>query len=104
MFQLTFALQSASGIANLIFPLLLLAFFYFFFMRPQMTKQKEQASFIGSIQKGDEVVTSSGIIGRINKIDANEYTLELEKGVFVRVIPQAISKEMTDLYRANQKA
>jgi preprotein translocase subunit YajC len=93
-------LQGSTTIMNLIFPLFLLGLMYFFFIRPQSKKQKEQVEFSTGLQKGDEVVTASGIIGKINKIDPYEVTLELDSKTFVRVVPEAISKEMTDRFKA----
>ena len=79
------------------FPLILVIFIiYFFFIRPQAKKQKEQNAFIKAMQKGDEVVTSSGIIGKINKLEENAVTLQVDSKTFIRVIPTSISKEMTD--------
>jgi preprotein translocase subunit YajC len=96
--------SSASGLMNLLFPIAILGIFYFFMVRPQIKKQKEQAAFTSSITKGEEVVTASGIIGRINKIDVNEVTLELDSKTFIRVVPSAISREMTEAYRTAAKA
>lgn len=98
-----FQLQSSGSGLSLIFPLLILAFFYFFMIRPGIKKQKEQKSFEEQIKKGDEVVTASGIIGSINKIDEKTYTLELDNKTYVRVVKSAVSKEMTDQYN-NPKA
>lgn len=96
---LTFVLQStASSAYSFIFPALMLAFFYFFFIRPQIKKQKEQTAFSSELKKGDEVVTASGIIGHINKIEEQVVTLELDSKTFIRVVPSAISKEMTDMF------
>ena len=96
---LTFVLQSSSSNAlGFIFPALMLAFFYFFFIRPQVKKTKEQGVFTAELKKGDEVVTASGIIGHINKIEEHSITLELDSKTFIKVVPSAISKEMTDQY------
>ncbi len=70
--------------------------FYFFFMRPQQKKQKAQNQFMQDISKGDEVVTASGIIGKINKIEDNTVTLQIDQKTFIRVTRSSISKEMTD--------
>ena len=79
------------------FPLILVIFIiYFFFIRPQAKKQKEQNAFIKAMQKGDEVVTSSGIIGKINKMEEDAVTIQVDPKTFIRVIPTSISKEMTD--------
>lgn len=73
--------------------------FYLFFIRPQVKKQKEQQSFSDSLEKGQEVVTSSGIIGRINKIDEHDVTLQLENKTFIKVTKASISSEMTQQYK-----
>ncbi len=80
--------------------LMILVVFYFFMIRPQMTKQKEQAAFADSLEKGKEVVTASGIIAKINKIDGGIVTLEVANGTFIRVVKSAISKEMTEAFAA----
>lgn len=99
-----FILQSAGGSAlSWVFPALMLAFFYFFFIRPQMKKQKDQVAFSTGLKKGDEVVTSSGIIGQINKIEDNVVTLELDSKTYIRVVAAAVSKEMTDQYKGKPK-
>jgi len=92
-------LQAAGGpgqYMNLIFFALIFVVFYFFLIRPQAKKQKEQAKFVGGMEKGDEVVTSSGIIGRINKLEDDIVTLEVANKVFIRVLRSAVSKEMTE--------
>ena len=80
--------------------LMILVVFYFFMIRPQMTKQKEQAAFADGLEKGKEVVTASGIIAKINKIDGGIVTLEVANGTFIRVVKTAISKEMTEAFAA----
>lgn len=77
---------------------------YFFFIRPQAKKQKQQSQFIQDLKKGDEVVMGSGIIGRINKIDDHEVSLQLDQKTFIRVVKAAISKEMTDTYQKPEEA
>jgi preprotein translocase subunit YajC len=103
LFTLVFLQSGSSMFSSILFPALMLAFFYFFFIRPQMKKQKEQNAFSSSLKKGDEVVTTSGIIGQINKIEDNAITLEVENKMYIKVVPGAISKEMTDQFRGSQK-
>ncbi len=84
---------------ELVSPIFLLLFFaivYFFMIRPQVKKQKEQSQFVDDIEKGDEVVTTSGIYGRVNKIDGNVVTLQVDTKTFIRFAKGAISKEMTE--------
>ena len=80
--------------------LMILVVFYFFMIRPQMKKQKDQQSFADTLEKGKEVVTASGIIAKINKIDGGVVTLEIANGTFIRVVKSAISKEMTEAFTA----
>ncbi len=70
--------------------------FYFFILRPQNQRQTEQQNFIKDIAKGDTVGTASGIIGKINGIDGNIVTLEVDKNTFIKVTKSSISKEVTD--------
>ncbi len=78
--------------------------FYFFLIRPQAKKQKDQKSFESSLEKGKEVVTASGILGKINKIEDQIVTLEVANKVFIRITKNAISKEMTEgLFSADKK-
>ena len=86
----------AAGMMNLVFIALIFVVFYFFMIRPQAKKQKEQRQFAENLEKGEEVVTASGIIGRINKIEGNIVTLEVGTKTYIRVTKNAINKEMTD--------
>ena len=90
-------LQGAGGM-SLIFPLAMFAVFFFFIIRPQMKRQKEQQSFADSIEKGREVVTASGIFGKITKIDGQIITLQIADKVSIRVTKGSISKEMTEAF------
>ena len=85
-----------SGYFNLIFFGAMLLIFWLFLLRPQAKKQREQKNFLQSLEKGDEVVTASGILGRINKIEDEIITLEVGNKNFIRVTKNAISKELTD--------
>jgi preprotein translocase subunit YajC len=96
--------DSGAGMINLIFMAVLFSLFYFFFIRPQAKKQKEQIAFINAIQKGDKVVTSSGIIGKINKLEDNVIQLEVDTNTYLKVVNSSISKEMTDAYNKTLKA
>ena len=85
-----------AGIINAVFLVAMIAIFYFFMIRPQTQKQKEQRSFMDDLKKGDDVVTGSGMLGRINKIDNEIVTLEVGTKTFIQVTKNSISKEMTE--------
>lgn len=65
--------------------------FYFFLIRPQMKRQREHTKLVQGLQKGDEVVTSGGLYGRIVEAADTHVRLEIAKGVDVRVQRPAIS-------------
>ena len=89
----------AGGIAEIFassWPLfMIILIFYFMILRPQQKRQKEQDLFITGMDKGDEVVTASGIIGKVNKIEDQIVTLQVDQKTFIRVTKSAISKDMT---------
>lgn len=58
---------------------------YFVMIRPQMKRQKEHKAMIDAIAKGDEVVTSGGLLGKITKLGDSVLTLEVAAGVELQV-------------------
>jgi preprotein translocase subunit YajC len=76
--------------------ILMVVVIYFFFIRPQAKKQKAQSNFVNEIKKGDEVVTGSGIIGKITKLEDSIAHLQVDQKTFIRVLRTTISKELTD--------
>lgn len=78
---------------GMLFPLLIIVVFYFFLIRPQVKRQREQTKFQESLREGMDVVTQSGIIGRITKIDGNIVRLMIDEKTFMRVVKQTITGE-----------
>jgi len=70
--------------------LLVIAIFYFVVIRPQTKRVKEQKSLVESLQKGDEVATSSGELGRVTKITGSYVMLEVSQNVEVIMQKTAI--------------
>ena len=66
------------------------AILYFLMIRPQMKKAKEHKALIAGLQKGDEVVTQGGILGRVVKVDENYVTVEIAAGTEVILQKPAI--------------
>lgn len=74
------------------FPLILLVIvFYFMLIRPQMKRSKEHRQMLAAIAKGDEVVTSGGLAGRVVSIGEAYVTLEVADGVTIKVQKPAVS-------------
>lgn len=89
-------LQGDPGLmGQLPFLAIFIAIIYFFFIRPSAKKQKDQDQFLTSLEKGREVVTNSGIIGKISKIEDREITLQIGEKNFIRMTKGAVSNELT---------
>ncbi|MFK7806319.1 MAG: preprotein translocase subunit YajC [Saprospiraceae bacterium] len=91
-------------IYNLILPLMLFATIWFFFIRPQNQLRQKQQEFLDALEKGDEIVTNGGILGRVNKIDGNVVTLQVDTKTFVRIAKGYISREMTEAIAKGEDA
>lgn len=65
--------------------------FYFLFIRPQSKRAKEHQQLVTSLQKGDEVVTTGGLLGRITKLSDNFFVMMIAEGVEVPVQRNAIA-------------
>ena len=86
--------SAASGAASFSLPLMLLVFIAFLYLtvwRPQNRRAKEQKELLNSISKGDEVVTTGGIVGKISKVSQSYVTLALTDSVEVLVQKSAIA-------------
>lgn len=66
--------------------------FYFLLIRPQQKRAKETKAMLDALQKGDEVVTAGGMVGRIIKIDAQYTSVEIAPNVEITVQRGAISQ------------
>jgi len=94
----TVILQAAGGgnmLSTLVPMVLIMVVFYFFMIRPQVKKAKDHKKLVADLGKGDKVVTTAGIHGRI--IDLNEATflIEVESGAKIRFDKSAISLDAT---------
>ncbi len=76
--------------------ILLVGVMYFFFIRPQAKRQKLQQTFLDQLDKGQEIVTAAGMLGRIVKIEDQIVTLEIDQKTFVRVTRSSISKDLSE--------
>lgn len=73
--------SSDSGVMQLVLMVGLFVMFYFIAIRPQRKRQKEHKELIGNLQKGDEVVTNSGILGKIIKLEEGYILLNVTEKV-----------------------
>ena len=83
--------MSGSGIAQFIPLILIFVIFYFFLIRPQQKKIKDHKIMVSGIKRGDEVVTSGGIVGKVERILGDDkIDLVISENVTVQVIQSTI--------------
>lgn len=70
--------------------IVLVAVFYFFILRPQSRRAKEHRAMVGALQRGDEVVTSGGEVGRISKVYEEYVGVEFAENIEMTVQKTAI--------------
>ncbi len=71
--------------------IVLLVLFYFLLIRPQMKRSKEHRQMIAGLSKGDEIVTSGGLLGRVVEIGDSYMTVEIADSVQIKVQRQSVS-------------
>jgi preprotein translocase subunit YajC len=90
-------MSSLSGMLPLV---LMFVVLYFVMIRPQMKRQKETRAMLEALARGDEVVTSGGLLGKINKLGdgmvgleiANGIEVQLQRSAIVQVLPKGTIK------------
>jgi preprotein translocase subunit YajC len=92
--------QAAGGAAqnpltSMVLPMVaIFAVFYFFLIRPQNKRAKEHRDMVSKLAAGDEVVTSGGLLGKITEVGDTFISLEVSKGVEVKVQRAQVSQLM----------
>jgi len=83
--------MSGSGFAQFVPLILIFVIFYFFLIRPQQKKIKEHKSMVSQLKRGDEIITSGGIIGKIEKVSDNDkIELSIADNVTVTIIRSTV--------------
>jgi len=93
------SLQAAPGgggsfVSSLVLMVAFVAIFYFVMLRPQQKEAKEQAALLASIQKGDRVITASGLHGKVQEVKADTLQLEIAPTVFVTVDRESVRRKV----------
>lgn len=79
------------GLMSFLPLVILFVAFYFFLIRPQMKRQREHQKLVEGLQKGDEIVTSGGLLGRISEVGDVYVKVEIARGVEARIQRPAVS-------------
>ena len=83
--------MSGSGFAQFVPLILIFVIFYFFLIRPQQKKVKEHKLMVAALKRGDEVVTSGGIVGRVERILGDDKVdILISENVTVQVVQSTI--------------
>lgn len=90
------AQAAGGGIMGFLPLILIIVVFWFFMIRPQMKRQKELKNFREALKKGDKVVTTGGIYGKVLEIGDYYIILEVEGQNRLKIDKSAVIKDMTD--------
>ena len=83
--------MSGSGFAQFIPLILIFVIFYFFLIRPQQKKIKDHKIMVAALKRGDEVITSGGIVGRVERLLGDDkIDLSISENVTVQVVQSTI--------------
>jgi preprotein translocase subunit YajC len=91
-------LQAAAGgnmLSTLVPMVLIMVVFYFFMIRPQVKKAKDLKKLVAELGKGDKVITTAGIHGKIVDMNETTFLIEVEGGTKIRFDKSAISLDAT---------
>jgi preprotein translocase subunit YajC len=83
---------AAGGLIGFVPIILIFAIMYFLMIRPQQKKVKEHRAMVEALRRGDQVVTSGGLIGKVTKVSDAEVEVELAQNVKVRVVRDTIAR------------
>ena len=89
--------SGGGGEASFLPFLMLLTFFifiYFVTIRPQQKRQKEHQTLVESLEKGDEVMTSSGLVGRVQSVKDRYVSIKLNENVSINMQKEFISSKL----------
>lgn len=83
---------------------LMMGIFYFVVIGPARKERKLHQAMLDALKRGDEVITNGGIIGTVVDMDAKILTLEVSRGVRIKVLRSAISKKNVETQKTEAKA
>ncbi len=91
---------AVAGSSNIIFIVAMIGVMYLFLIRPQQQKQKKQDTFVNDMKKGDKIVTTSGIHGKIMEMSEENgmvvLLIDKNKGINIQIQKSAISKDLSE--------
>jgi preprotein translocase subunit YajC len=85
---------AAQSITSFVPFILIFVLFWFLLIRPQMKQAKDHKAMLATLQKGDEVATSGGIVGKVVKVTEAYVSLEIATGVNINVQKQTVQSKL----------
>ena len=82
------------GLGGMLPLILMFVVLYFIMIRPQMKRQKEHKAMVDALAKGDEVVTSGGVLGKVSKVGDTFVGLEVAQGIEIQIQRSAVVQVM----------
>lgn len=89
--------EGSNPLAQILPLVLIIAVFYMFMIRPQMKKQKELKTYRDSLNKGDKIVTTGGIYGKIADIKDQIVLVEIADKIRIKIDKSAVLKDSSDI-------
>lgn len=86
--------RSGGGLDFFIFLMVLFAIMYFLMIRPQMKRARQHREMVQSLQKGDEILTNGGLLGRVREVGEAFLLVEIADGVEVKVQKSSVANAM----------
>lgn len=103
----TVILQAAGGgnmLSTIVPMVLIMVVFYFFMIRPQVKKAKDHKKLVAELGKGDKIITTAGIHGKIVDLNETTFLIEVESGAKIRFDKSAVSLDATKAATTPAKA
>lgn len=95
--------QAPNPIASFAPFVIIFVIFYFLMIRPQKKRMQQEQAFLNALNKGDEVYTKSGILGKITGITDRIITLEVAEGIKVKILRAQIAGQAKALFEKKEK-
>ena len=84
--------MSSQGMTQILLLVGMFALFYFLMIRPQQKRMKEHRAMITAVKRGDTVVLSSGVLGKVVRVEDAEVGVEIATGVTIKVVKSMIAE------------
>jgi len=88
-------MSNLGSLGQLLPLLLMIPLFYFMIIRPQQQRAKQHQAILSGIKRGDNVVLSSGLLGKVVRVEDKEVGIEIAQGVTVKVVKAMIAEVRT---------